>query len=178
MSDVLAVEARASLTYWKKWRGFEISFKGTDVPSSWRTFATRNNSFLLKSGRRAQVFMSRNAIHPLNAIMNYAYAVVLAQVTRAIVGLGLDPCYGFLHVDKPGRVSFAYDILELLRVRVDKVVFGYARARRFDRSDFPEVEGGVVRLSARMAREIAALMLRDISFHECERAVRSVGKRL
>ncbi len=178
VSDVIAVEARASLLYWRRWKGFEIRFKGEHaIPISWRVFITRGNANQLKSGRMALFYVQRNATNPINAMLNYAYAVMVAQVARAICGVGLDPAYGFLHADKIGRMSFAYDAIELLRARVDELVFEYAGSRRFVREDFIELDGAHVRLAAKLAREIASVALRGISFHDCEKAVLAIAKR-
>ena len=58
---------------------------------------------------------ARNAVDPGNAILNYAYAVALGNSTRALIALGLDPTFGFLHADKSGRLSLSYDVIEVLR---------------------------------------------------------------
>jgi CRISPR associated protein, Cas1 family len=39
----------------------------------------------------------RNATHPINAILNYAYAVLESQVRTQIVADGYDPTIGCLH---------------------------------------------------------------------------------
>jgi CRISPR-associated endonuclease Cas1 len=178
VSDVIAVEARASLLYWRRWKGFELRFKGERaIPISWRVFTTRGNPTQLKSGRTALFYVQRNATNPINAMLNYAYAVMVAQIARAICGVGIDPAYGFLHADKIGRMSFAYDAIELLRARIDELVFRYAASRRFVREDFIEMDGASVRLAAKLAREIASVALRGISFHDCEKAVLTIAKR-
>jgi CRISPR-associated protein Cas1 len=37
------------------------------------------------------------ATHPVNAMLNYAYAVLESQVRIATVAQGLDPTIGYLH---------------------------------------------------------------------------------
>ncbi len=191
LADVISIEASTSLIYWRarsrasraEVGAFELAFRDK-VPESWRTFRTRNNARKLKPVQVVRqtprqdkvVFSTRSARSPMNAMLNYAYAVMLAQTVRAICGHGLDPVYGFLHTDKRGRVSFAYDVLELLRARIDDVLFEFARLRKFERADFAEFEGGIVRLSNRLAREIAARVLAAISFHEVERNVMTIAK--
>jgi CRISPR associated protein Cas1 len=101
IQHVLAAEAEAAGMHWRMRKGFAISFKG-NVPGGWcifqgRVVARRGG----RLGEKGAVFGARHATHPLNAMLNYGYAVALAQMTRAIVGLGLDPCFGFLHSDKP-----------------------------------------------------------------------------
>jgi CRISPR associated protein Cas1 len=44
------------------------------------------------------------------AMLNFSTAIVTARLTRAIVAMGLDPCFGFLHDGrKPGRLSLVWD---------------------------------------------------------------------
>jgi CRISPR-associated protein Cas1 len=40
---------------------------------------------------------NRHATDPVNAMMNYAYAVLESQVLTATVAAGLDPTIGYLH---------------------------------------------------------------------------------
>jgi hypothetical protein len=43
----------------------------------------------------------------MQAMLNFASAIVTARLTRAIVAMGLDPCFGFLHDGrKPGRHDY------------------------------------------------------------------------
>jgi CRISPR-associated protein Cas1 len=140
IQHVLGAEAEASGMYWRMRKGFAISFKD-NAPDGWcifqgRMVARRGG----RLGERGAVFGARHARHPLNAMLNYGYAVALAQTTRAIVGLGLDPCFGFLHGDKPERLSLSYDCLELIRTRIDRIVFDFAAARAFDRRELIEAE--------------------------------------
>src|SRR5215210_8198907 len=52
---------------------------------------------------------NRHANHPVNAMLNYAYAVLESQVRIATVAQGLDPAIGYLHVCRPGRAALVYD---------------------------------------------------------------------
>jgi CRISPR/Cas system-associated endonuclease Cas1 len=49
--------------------------------------------------------------------------VTLGQVTRAIIGAGLDACHGFLHAPKQGRLSLSYDLLEFHRIAITERMF-------------------------------------------------------
>jgi CRISPR-associated endonuclease Cas1 len=114
VQDLLAIEAEASALYWRRWKGFALTFKD-DVPHSWRTFQARVRFWRGgRLGEKPLQFGNRHAAHPMNAMLNYSYQVALGQMTRAIAGVGLDPCFGFLHSEKPGRLSLSYDVLELI----------------------------------------------------------------
>ena len=44
---------------------------------------------------------NRHATHPVNAMLNYAYAVLESQLRIATVSEGLDPTIGYLHSCRP-----------------------------------------------------------------------------
>ena len=50
--------------------------------------------------------------------LNYGYGVLYGEVERACVLAGLDPYGGFLHVDRPGKLSLAFDLIEPFRPAV------------------------------------------------------------
>jgi hypothetical protein len=60
---------------------------------------------------------------------------------------------------------------------LDKIVFNHAASRRFERGDFEEPRPHV-RLGPKLAREIAALALREIPFRNCTEAVQRIAKML
>jgi CRISPR-associated protein Cas1 len=165
--NLLLAEASAAREYWKRYIGFELKLSGR-APVAWAVFRGR----LEKHGTQ---HIPRWARTPHNAALNYAYAVTLGNVTRALVGLGADPCYGFVHhFDKPQRLSLSYDCLELLRAKVDACVFRWLESRSFDRADFIELNSQVL-LSQRLAREVAMRVLADVTREECEKAARAVA---
>ena len=77
---VRMVEANAAGVYWGGWN-IGIWWKDREVPPHWRTFEQRASD-LSRSGR--------HATHPVNAMLNYGYAV-LAGMTMASV-LALNAC--------------------------------------------------------------------------------------
>jgi CRISPR-associated endonuclease Cas1 len=172
VDDAIAAEAVASGAYWRGRRGFEMRFRD-DAPPAWIFFAARGER---KPSARSPRFQTsnRHATTPLGAMLNYSYAVALAQTARAIIGLGFDPAFGFLHSDKIGRLSFAYDCLEPLRSRIDDIVFEFAASRTFRRNEFAIEQRSRVRLKPALARDMALRLLKRISFHDYERAVLSV----
>jgi CRISPR-associated endonuclease Cas1 len=173
VEEAIAAEAVATAAYWRGRRGFEMRFRD-EVPPSWRFFIARGKRAQLRHSPRFQA-SNRHATTPLGALLNYGYAVALAQVVRAIVGLGFDPAFGFLHSDKIGRVSFAYDCLEPLRVHVDGLVFHFAGSRTFRRNEFAIEDRSRVRLKPALARETASRVLKGVPFHDCERTVLDVA---
>lgn len=154
--DCRAIEAKAATAFFRKYQGAEIKFKGL-VPDRWRVFQTRMvRRRGGKLGEKGALFGARDAVTPANAAINYAMAVALSRMTRVIISRGLDPAFGFLHADKPGRLSLAYDVLELIRPKVTNLVMQWATSRTFAESEFATFEGGIVRLSSETARAVAS----------------------
>ncbi|MCW2279018.1 CRISPR-associated endonuclease Cas1 [Heliophilum fasciatum] len=97
--QLLSVEGRTAHAYWegvKYLLGDKVSFPGR---------------------------INRGATDPVNSLLNYGYAVLEARVQAAILQSGLDPYGGFMHVDRPGKMSLVYDLIEEFRQPVvDRVV--------------------------------------------------------
>jgi len=102
---------------------------------------------------------NRHATHPVNAMLNYAYAVLESQVRIAVVSQGLDPTIGYLHASKKRRVALVYDLMEPLRSQVDRRVLDFAREHMFSPADFVITERGVCRLHPQLARRVADLLV-------------------
>ena len=99
---------------------------------------------------------NRNARHPVNALLNYGYAVLESQVRIAIAEVGLDPTLGYLHVCQPGRQALVYDLMEPYRPQVDREVLAFVRSRTFTPRDFVIDPKGVCRLHPELARQVVA----------------------
>lgn len=69
-------------------------------------------------GRRTQGAGDR-----INGALNYGYGILYGHIERALVLAGLDPYAGFLHVDRPGKASLVFDLIEEFRqVVVDRTI--------------------------------------------------------
>lgn len=69
------------------------------------------------SSRRIFVYRPEQAppIHPVNAMLSFVYTLLAHDCASALEAVGLDAYVGFLHRDRPGRMSLALDIMEELR---------------------------------------------------------------
>jgi CRISPR-associated endonuclease Cas1 len=162
-NELLIAEAQTAKIYWRRYVGFRPRLSDR-CPAAWSVFRGR----LEKRGKQ---LVPRWARTPCNAALNYGYAVALGNCTRALVGLGLDPSFGFLHhADAPGRLSLSYDVVELLRPRVDACLFRFLKSRSFDRKEFVET-GSQVLLAPKTARDVALRVLAEVPASECEEAV-------
>ncbi|MBM5805555.1 MAG: CRISPR-associated endonuclease Cas1, partial [Candidatus Verstraetearchaeota archaeon] len=87
-----------------------------------------------RSGRYAQ--------DPVNAMLNYGYALLEGEVWRGVHFAGLDPYGGFLHVDRPGKASMVLDLMEEFRQQtVDKTVVALITKGVVKANEFEMVEG-------------------------------------
>jgi CRISPR-associated protein Cas1 len=59
--------------------------------------------------------VARPAPDPVNAALNVAYGLLLADVIRAVVACGLDPAGGVLHSSGRNKPALALDLMEELR---------------------------------------------------------------
>ncbi len=97
----------------------------------------------------------------MNAILNYAYAVLESQVRIATTAQGLDPTIGYLHACRPKRVALVYDLMELLRPRTDRLVLSFVRSYTFSPIDFILDASGVCHLHPQPVRQVAQLAVTD-----------------
>lgn len=86
----------------------------------------------------------------MNAVLSFLY-VLLARDARAACEVhGLDPQMGFLHRDRPGRMSLALDLMEETRAALaDRVALSLINRRQLAPADFRVEETGAVLLNDR-----------------------------
>ena len=93
-------------------------------------------------------FKYRNKRPPLdniNAMLSFVYTLLANDIASAIETVGLDPYVGFLHRDRPGRISLALDLMEELRsVFADRFVLSLVNKRIVNNSGFIKNEAGAV----------------------------------
>lgn len=156
MNEVFAIEGECASAYFTAWRGLQLRWTGLSrrpVPESWRTYSGRAS--LANGGRKE----NRNASHPVNAILNYAYAVKLSQLQMQSIADGYDPMIGIMHVSEPGKPAFLLDVIEPERPKVDAEVLRLIRHQPLASADFIIRPNGACRLSPQFARTVATLVL-------------------
>lgn len=85
---------------------------------------------------------------PVNALLSFAYTLITHECSSALQGVGLDPYVGFLHKDRPGRVSLALDLLEEFRAPwADRFVLTLINRQQVKPNDFVTEASGAVRLT-------------------------------
>jgi CRISPR-associated protein Cas1 len=94
-SELFGVEGLAASVYFRALRGA--------VRPAWASFGGR---------------CPRPALDEVNAALNVAYGLLLADVLRAVVACGLDPSAGVLHSAGRNKPALALDLMEELRPAV------------------------------------------------------------
>ena len=86
--------------------------------------------------------VGRGAVDPLNVALNYAYGMVLGEVTRAVLACGLDPHAGFLHSHGRNKPALALDLMEEFRAPLaDAAVVGAFNNGELSEASFTDVAG-------------------------------------
>ncbi|MCT8975320.1 type I-C CRISPR-associated endonuclease Cas1c [Clostridium sp. CX1] len=103
---------------------------------------------LILQQKEAFYFNGRNKRPPLdnvNAMLSFVYTLLAHDVAAALETVGLDPYVGFLHRDRPGRISLALDMMEELRsVYADRFVISMINKREVNAKGFTQKENGAV----------------------------------
>jgi CRISP-associated protein Cas1 len=151
ISELRTLEANCAAAYFRGWVGMPIKWRGTSrrpIPDHWRSVGPRSSPYHLAG--------NRNAAHPVNAILNYAYATVESEIRIKTIAEGYDPTLGIMHEGRDGSSKFIFDLMEPERPRVDRAVLDFVRGQVFDPADFVIRTDGVCRLNPDLARMIVA----------------------
>lgn len=81
----------------------------------------------------------------INALLSFAYTLLANDCSSALEAVGLDAYVGFLHRDRPGRISLALDLMEELRsVIADRFVITLINKKMVTNKGFQKRENGAV----------------------------------
>ncbi len=162
---LLGIEGSIAGDYFRVWSGLCIKWKTLKrypIPSDWCTYRSR---VALRHGIRLRNDgggYNRGATHPVNAMLNYAYAVLIAQTQIRLIVEGYDPTIGIMHEQKALRginPGFALDHMEPMRPVVDRAVPHLIDTVTFTGADFSIQHDGVCRMNPELARRVAQLAL-------------------
>ncbi|MFY9719145.1 MAG: CRISPR-associated endonuclease Cas1 [Candidatus Cybelea sp.] len=154
IDEIRLCEAKAAAIYWNAWSSVAIRLRGRDltrVPVKWTRYDSRASA--LTNGPRA-------ATNPVNALLNYVYALLESESRLALLAAGLDPTLGVLHADQRNRDSFALDAMEPIRPAVDAFVLDLLEERVLTSRDFVECPNGVCRVRAPLTHDLAVTLPR------------------
>ena len=109
--------------------------------------------FNFQSRKNLSYSWNMNASDPVNAMLNYGYAILESLVRKTVNSIGLDPSIGFLHEIEPSKHPLVYDLQELFRYVVDYSVIELLETR-LKKSDFIVTENYHIRLKPDTAKKL------------------------
>ena len=103
------------------------------------------------------VFEGRNKRPPtdqVNALLSFSYTLLTHEISSAMQTVGLDPYVGFMHRDRPGRLSLALDMLEEFRAPwCDRFALTLINRKQVSVTDFVTEASGAVRMTDSSRKE-------------------------
>lgn len=134
------------------------SLRGIEGDSAEKYFSVFDE--LITSQKEDFKFAGRNRRPPLdnvNAMLSYIYTLLYHDMISALECVGLDPAVGFLHRDRPGRLSLALDLMEEFRpFFADRLVLSMINRREIVAKDFVTSASGAVLMSDDARKKLIA----------------------
>lgn len=97
----------------------------------------------------------RPPLNPVNALLSYVYSILSNEVASALESVGLDAYVGFMHTDRPGRISLALDLVEELRTPIaDRFVLSLINMKQIKAKDFVYEDNGAVLIKDEARKDI------------------------
>jgi CRISPR-associated endonuclease Cas1 len=144
LDRVRNIEAQASRVAWSNPPA--LRWEGGSIPPEWKA------QWIMRA--RLDAKGKRGARLPVNAMLNAAFVVTAGRLAAYLMGLGLSPAIGFLHADKKGRWSLAWDAIEPLRPMIEGRLFRFVESKRFRADDFIKASDGSLRLAPGLLRAV------------------------
>lgn len=113
---------------------------------------------LILSQKQEFFFSGRNRRPPLdrvNALLSFLYILLSHETAAALESVGLDPQVGFLHKDRPGRLSLALDLMEEFRPHfADRLALTLINRNQINGDGFTVKENGAVIMDDKTRKEV------------------------
>lgn len=157
VDEARQLEASAANLYFGTWAGRPETvprFAAKDrprIPPHWLTYEGRRSVL-------ASASANRKAERPVNALLNYAFALLEAEAVFACQAVGLDAGLGIVHLDAKGRASLALDLMEPVRPQVERLVLNLLNIHVFMKAELSEDAEGHVRCRAPLTHLLAEQM--------------------
>lgn len=153
IQKLYAIEGPCAYFYFRAWEGLSLKWKGPTqhpIPPTWEKFEQRSS---VLTGKKPKNW---RATHPINAMLNYAYALLEADVRLKVLADGYDPRFGIMHsVYTDSSDAYVFDLMEPSRPKADAEVLEFALTETFSAKDFVMRNDGVCRLSPRVTKLLA-----------------------
>lgn len=123
--------------------------RGIEGKSASSYFSVFNDLILQQKDRF--YFRGRSRRPPLdniNAMLSFGYTLLANDAAAALESVGLDAYAGFLHRDRPGRISLALDLMEEFRgPMVERMVISLINKKVVSNKGFIKEESGGVTMT-------------------------------
>ena len=130
------------------------SMRGVEGAAATVYFAQFDNMLSSPAGFRFGVRSRRPPLNEVNALLSFLYVMLTHDTTSALESVGLDPAAGYLHTLRPGRVSFALDLIEELRAPLcDRLALTMLNKGQLSRKDF-QTDAEAVLLNEKGLRKV------------------------
>jgi len=156
IAQLRGLEGPCAFAYFNGWTGLAMNWKSETrhpVPPQWREYRQRST---LLSGVKGK---NRKADHPINAMLNYAYAMLESELRIKAAAEGYDPMAGIYHHAAKGSPAYVFDMMEPERPRVDRAVLKFVLSEKFVAADFVLRQDGVCRLGPQLVGQLLSLCL-------------------
>lgn len=111
-----------------------------------------------KEDFKFEIRSRRPPLNPMNAMLSYIYSILSNDIASALESVGLDSYAGFMHTDRPGRISLALDLVEEFRAPIaDRFVLSLINMNQIKGNDFIYEDNGAVLIKDDAKRRIITL---------------------
>jgi len=132
-----------------------MMYEGRIASAYWseltKIFNVIGKDFNFQSRKNLSYSWNMNASDPINALLNYGYAILESMVRKNVNTIGLDVSIGYLHEIAPSKHPLVYDLQELFRYIVDYSVIELLETK-LKKSDFITTENYHIRLKPNTAK--------------------------
>jgi len=136
INSLMMYEGRIASAYWS-----ELT----------KIFDSLAKDFHFEGRKNLSYSWNMNASDPVNALLNYGYAILESMVRKDINTIGLDASIGYLHEIAPSKHPLVYDLQELFRYVIDYSVIELLETK-LKKSDFITTENYHIRLKPNTAK--------------------------
>ena len=130
------------------------SMRGIEGAAATIYFSQFDSMLHSPHGFRFEARSRRPPRNEVNALLSFVYTLLPREISSALEAVGLDPAAGYLHTLRPGRPSFALDLIEELRAPLcDRFALSLLNLGQLGEKDF-ESDSEAVFLNDRGRRTV------------------------
>lgn len=120
------------------------SMRGIEGAAATAYFSVMDDMLSAKCCFRFERRSKRPPENEVNAVLSFLYTQLTHDYRSAMESVGLDPAMGFMHTLRPGRPSFALDLMEELRAPLcDRLMLALFNRGQLSEKDFEYMDPAV-----------------------------------